>query len=617
VSGVTQKIDITNIDKVDLLFMVDNSNSMEDKQMNLRQHVPQLVETLVSGRRFAMDPNPFPPVTDLHIAVVDSDMGLPGVTSIPGCTGNGHDGLFQHTPLASPENPQCDASYPNFLSYAASNPNGPSSMKVAQDFGCIANVGVTGCGFEQQLESALKSLWPANNNLFQFLGPSGQLDQRGHGDLENIGFLRNTSRAPSLLVIIMLSDEDDGSTGEMELYRPSSMLAADSWVEPSTRSDLNLRALIGGNRNHLYNVQRYVNGFKALRPGQETLVMFAAITGVPIDLVDANATTGVDFANQGQRDAYYDRILNDPRMQNVPDATPSPKKMVEPACLTSFGKGYPGRRYIEVAKGFGENATVYSICEPDYTPALDNVINLIVKFLYPVCLPRPLVRNLAGEVSCDVVWELPTAVDRPSLETPIACSERPGFLSTPAADQPQQGPNGGNLCVVTQLAVVAGAPKAGDGWYYDDSEDVKKSCRAATPQRVTFTALAKPPTGVTVKLQCLNQTQLIVESRPNVVPNNFGRIATIGSSCEPPTAAVAADPAFDVDILCAVQFADGTADTSLFCDPQTNTCVKGCVSSTICPPAWVCDSRPETLSGTATAKRPGGSPICVNPTCGN
>jgi hypothetical protein len=164
----------------------------------------------------------------VHIAVVTSDMGLPGVTGVPGCSGYGDDGLFQNTPHPSPENPQCGDSYPEFPSYEASNPTGPSASKISQDFGCVANVGAKGCGFEQQLASPLKALWPSSDTRITFLAPAGDPEHLGHGDRENASFLTN-------------------------------------------------------NRDHLFDVRRYVQGFKALRPGQENLVVFAAITRVPLD----------------------------------------------------------------------------------------------------------------------------------------------------------------------------------------------------------------------------------------------------------------------------------------------------------------------------------------------
>ncbi|HEX7480757.1 MAG TPA: hypothetical protein VF331_23350 [Polyangiales bacterium] len=67
---------------------------------------------------------------------------------------------------------------------------------------------------------------------------------------------------------------------------------------------------------------------------------------------------------------------------------------------------------------------------------------------------------------------------------------------------------------------------------------------------------------------------------------------------------------------CAVHLLGGKVDRRLFCNPRTNTCVRSCSGDTDCPAAWVCDKRADTLMATASAARPMGSPICVNPTCG-
>ena len=51
VSGVVSNVSIKNVDKVDILFMVDNSNSMREEQELLRQQFPSLVRILTSGDR--------------------------------------------------------------------------------------------------------------------------------------------------------------------------------------------------------------------------------------------------------------------------------------------------------------------------------------------------------------------------------------------------------------------------------------------------------------------------------------------------------------------------------------------------------------------------------------
>jgi hypothetical protein len=66
---------------------------------------------------------------------------------------------------------------------------------------------------------------------------------------------------------------------------------------------------------------------------------------------------------------------------------------------------------------------------------------------------------------------------------------------------------GGNNCVVHQLAVTntdpEAAPPQGDGWFYDDySSERNTTCRRPAPQRIAFTATAKPPFGMNAVLDC-------------------------------------------------------------------------------------------------------------------
>ena len=83
------------IDKIDLLFMIDNSQSMGDKQELLAKAVPQLVDRLVVPRcvnsagevrarasQTEACPTGFAPefraVNDIHIAVISSSLGAHG-----------------------------------------------------------------------------------------------------------------------------------------------------------------------------------------------------------------------------------------------------------------------------------------------------------------------------------------------------------------------------------------------------------------------------------------------------------------------------------------------------------------------------------------------------------
>src|SRR5690606_5778025 len=87
----------TAIDKIDLLFVIDNSVSMADKQEILALAVPQMVKRLVNplcvdgqgnktentGQCPSGSAPEFNPVNDIHIGVVSSSLGGHGSRSCP------------------------------------------------------------------------------------------------------------------------------------------------------------------------------------------------------------------------------------------------------------------------------------------------------------------------------------------------------------------------------------------------------------------------------------------------------------------------------------------------------------------------------------------------------
>jgi hypothetical protein len=272
VSGVVAEIAVTNIDKIDLLFMVDNSGSMREEQSALRTQFPNLIRVLTTGDRDGDGTNDFPPAKDLHLGVVSSDMGLVGISDIEKCNGLGDDGIMQNVPSATIQG--CQASYPPFISYRseASTPE-----QTATDFACIATLGTDGCGFEQQLESVLKALWPTMDrdpntgqvlamNRITFLGDAMGFGQTSHGDVENAGFLRNdVTEGLSLIAIILVTDEEDCSSADTSHFTPAHFLDPNSQL---AMQDLNLRCFY--NPGNLYSLDRYVNGYQALRPDPAT-----------------------------------------------------------------------------------------------------------------------------------------------------------------------------------------------------------------------------------------------------------------------------------------------------------------------------------------------------------
>ncbi|HTU63298.1 MAG TPA: hypothetical protein VMF89_32780, partial [Polyangiales bacterium] len=281
VSAVSREVRANNIDKVDLLLVVDNSRSMAGEQASLRKEFPRLIRVLTTGERFPGDPNAFPAITNLHVGVVSTDMGVPGVSFDRCSADGGDDGRL----LNVAQGDGCSEMYPPFLNYVSdplvSQGSTAAADRFANDVGCIAMLGTQGCGFEQQLEAPLKALLPrvqsdANGNVLadqiRFRATS-EPGTWGKGDLPpaqggNLGFLRNESEAGlSLIAVVVVTDEEDCSVQDTQHLKPKNQLLPDS---PYYEEDINLRCF--KHKEFLYDIeQRYYHGLRRLRPGSEDL----------------------------------------------------------------------------------------------------------------------------------------------------------------------------------------------------------------------------------------------------------------------------------------------------------------------------------------------------------
>lgn len=270
-SGAQVEIQQTNTTKVDILFVIDDSGSMHHEQAVLAEQIVHMTKELIHPTpRDDMIPLP---IEDLHIGIVSTNMGT-GAFDYSSCSTApvGGYGALQNTG----RNEGCEISYTAtdcnggacpWLSHSVDNPDDGSvagNLPIWDDFECVATLGTEGCGLEQQMEAALVALGP-------------QSDVGMH----NEGFLRDDS----LLAIVFVTDEDDCSAADLELFNPS---------RTEQMGQINTRCAF--HPEMLHPVSRYVDGFRALRPGREENVVVAAIVGVPID--DSWATPFLRFALQ-------------------------------------------------------------------------------------------------------------------------------------------------------------------------------------------------------------------------------------------------------------------------------------------------------------------------------
>jgi hypothetical protein len=212
-----QDIRQSTVDKIDLLFMIDNSISMADKQQILAEAVPQLVTRLIQP---ATDPvtgkEEFKPVVDIHIGVISSSVGGHGGDQCSKTGAASNPSQYDNAHLIGSVRPNLQ-SYQNlgFLWWdptgqKATPPGEGNAGNLNSNFAShVTATGETGCGYEASLEAWYRFLVdpnpPAdvvvNNNVAEITGVDDVVLQ------QRKDFLRQDS----LVAIIMLSDENDCS----------------------------------------------------------------------------------------------------------------------------------------------------------------------------------------------------------------------------------------------------------------------------------------------------------------------------------------------------------------------------------------------------------------------
>jgi hypothetical protein len=317
---VTKRVLLEN--KLDILFVIDNSASTADKQTLFAANFPNLVTALDSfptGR------------PDLHMAVVSSTVDI-GVQNFgPGCPSpaTNDDGLLQNTPRVagcSPPNGRfiADEKLPNGM--RQTNYSGT----LQDTFACIAQLGSGGCGFEAQLEGMKRALDGSRP--------------------ENAGFLRPDAD----LAVVILTDEDDCSVADTSLFglqnvgpgdfRCQPLYAYDcdpaiSATTPGTYTNCTPRRL-----GYLHDPQSYVQFLATIKDPSQTAI--GLIAGDPTSTI----VTGV---------------INTPFTQTL---------ALESSCEATINGqtaiGRPGIRLADFLSSYGDRGVFESVCQSDYSGAL-------------------------------------------------------------------------------------------------------------------------------------------------------------------------------------------------------------------------------------------------------
>ncbi|MCZ7683533.1 MAG: hypothetical protein M5U28_34010 [Sandaracinaceae bacterium] len=400
--GFGQEVSIGGggVSAVDVLFVIDDSGSMHEEQTNLAVQIPALVRDLASPPDRDGDGAPdWSPVESLRIAIANTDVGI-GSLVIPGsgCNFGGDAGVL-HGGV--------------FAWQAGDDP----TAFAAQVGSAVEGLGISGCAFEQQLEAAAAAM----------AGGSA------------LGF----PREDALLAVIVVTDEEDCSVENDETFFSSA--TADTYNVHCTR-----------NADLLTPVSELLAQIRGDRGDDE--IVFAAITGVPIDL-PAGATPA--------------DILAHPDMQYREETRERRGLVPVAACEAtgaggeSLGEAAPARRLVQLGAML-PGSVLTTICTEDFGPAIGEIAARIGERVRGLCLVRALPEDESGGVPCQTVVRLPTGDSCGSF----------GAYALRGVDA-----SGREVCEIAQ--VERGATSG--GWYYDPSD--------ASCPRLVLTEDAQPPLG--------------------------------------------------------------------------------------------------------------------------
>lgn len=412
---------------IDILFVIDNSASTQDKQTVFAQNFPKFVAALdafPTGR-----PN-------LHIGVIDTtvDIGAPGFgNGTGGCPSPdpGDNGILQNAPRV----PGCTAPNGFFLS-DVKTAGGSRQVNYAgtldQALSCIAQVGAGGCGFEAPLEAMKRALDGSRS--------------------ENSGFLRDGA----YLAVIFLTDEDDASTKDGSVFSlPDSQVGGhnDFRVQPLFAYDCDTAISSSGpgtyanckarTDSYLQDPASYASFLNTVKDPAQIVV--AAIGAPPPGLMTND--------DPPQTASSATTISTGPLTLN---GNTQPLALLPSCSATINGNpaiGRPGIRLASFLSNFGSRGRFYSVCQSDYSAALTDIGKTLFNAISP-CLEGPV----------DT-----TDIDPNNPGTQLDCNvnDTQGSTSTPIPRCPMQdastpAPNGPRPCYwIDQNTTTCPAPDTG------------------------------------------------------------------------------------------------------------------------------------------------------------
>jgi len=383
---------------VDILFVIDNSGSMSEEHARLARNFPAFIAAL-DGME-----------ADYRIGVTTTDVSHPGCAGMGTTPENGNlvlrscvdavaEGAFEFGDLdaANACTDQCklspeqlrqqpsvyDGELHPWLESIGGKANLADGVTMADAFACFGPQGIDGCGYESPLEAmrmAISKARASNGN----------------------GFMR----AEALLSVVLVTDEADCSSNpaHKDIFTTNTTFQNDTDPRRTSATCWRAGTECSGDAPDfkechamdwsadgspaatpddavLYPIDRYVEFLTGLRGESGTAadgglaardVLVSLITGVPVGYHLGEAELSYHAAEPGSTQAINFGVA--PGCTNNEDGSNS--------------TAVPPVREREVAEAFAGDDGVrnlFSICQHDYSPALEQIARSIEKVLAPAC----------------------------------------------------------------------------------------------------------------------------------------------------------------------------------------------------------------------------------------
>jgi hypothetical protein len=400
--------------QIDILFMIDNSQSMAPLQDKLLANFPVFMDTL---KMIPTGDGTTTGLPDVHVAVISSDTG-PGAYDLPDrhCAYAGDQGMFHSTPTGACTTPPLPADQ-HFLAAAQNQAVKNYTGDITDAFKCIALLGDQGCGFEGQLKSVRWALDP------------------GYVPPGNEGFLRDEA----FLAVILITNEDDCSVpDDSTLVDPSQELMSDS-LGPLWSFRCNEFGHLCMQNGQLLPPPR---GAVGQTPGLTGCVSnddgpwptnpgvrpTDRETRIPDEInflksLKADPNQILVAAITGPVTPYGIEMMSRTTSHGVTEDQPNTLH----SCMQSSGEyADPAIRIQQWVQAFGAHGLLLPICAASFAPALSQIATELSKLLGPQCVTGTVRNRASGSPDC-VVNDRYKNDQGKVIETPLpSCAENGG-----------------------------------------------------------------------------------------------------------------------------------------------------------------------------------------------